>query len=215
MFGIHDFLIFIISGFLLNLTPGPDSILIISKSASGGWKAGSMATLGMCTGCFVHVLAAALGLSAILASSAAAFTFVKLVGAAYLIYIGLSALLSRSQETHISVKEISTVSKQSFRAIYLQGFLTNVLNPKVALFFMAFVPQFIEHDAPSKAIAFIVLGSVFVFNSLLYCNALALVTAFASKQMMKVNHFVKQLITRSVGAIFVSLGIKLATANAS
>ena len=79
---------------------------------------------------------------------------------------------------------------------------------------MAFVPQFIEHDAPSKAIAFIVLGSVFVFNSLLYCNALALVTAFASKQM-KVNHFVKQLITRSVGAIFVSLGIKLATANAS
>ena len=138
----------------------------------------------------------------------------KLVGAAYLIYIGLSALLSRSQETHISVKEISTVSKQSFRAIYLQGFLTNVLNPKVALFFMAFVPQFIEHDAPSKAVAFIVLGSVFVFNSLIYCHSLALFTAFASRQI-KLNQMIQQLMKRSIGAVFVGLGIKLATANAS
>ena len=97
MFGIHDLALFIISGFLLNLTPGPDSILIMSKSAANGWRAGSVAAFGVCTGCYVHVFAAALGLSAILTSSATAFTIVKLIGAAYLVYMGLSALFSRSK----------------------------------------------------------------------------------------------------------------------
>lgn len=214
MFGIHDFLIFIFSGFLLNLTPGPDSVLIMSKSASGGWKAGSVATLGICSGCFIHVFAAALGLSAILASSATAFTVVKLVGAAYLIYMGLSSLFSRTKTQSSATTETQTASRLSFRAIYLQGFLSNVLNPKVALFFMAFVPQFINHDAPDKAIAFLILGTVFVLNSMLYCHLLAVFSAFASKRI-KVNHQFRKLMNRLVGAVFVGLGLKLATATAA
>ncbi len=208
MFGIHDLALFIISGFLLNLTPGPDSILIMSRSAANGWRAGSVAAFGVCTGCYVHVLAAALGLSAILASSATAFTIVKLIGAAYLVYMGLSALFSRSKakaEQSPKKREMQL----SHKSIFIQGFLSNALNPKVALFFLAFVPQFIDHDAPNKALAFLVLGSIFIFNSLIYCNLLAVVTAFASNRL-KVSQTISNLLNKTIGALFVSFGLKLA-----
>ena len=163
MFGIHDLALFIISGFLLNLTPGPDSILIMSRSAANGWRAGSVAAFGVCTGCYVHVFAAVLGLSAILASSATAFTIVKFIGAAYLVYMGLAALFSRSK-----AKTGQSPNKRemqlSHKSIFIQGFLSNALNPKVALCFLAFVPQFIDHDASNKALAFLVLGSIFIFK---------------------------------------------------
>ena len=208
MFGIHDLALFIISGFLLNLTPGPDSILIMSKSAANGWRAGSVAAFGVCTGCYVHVFAAALGLSAILASSVTAFTIVKLIGAAYLVYMGLSALFSRSK----AKAEQSSKKREmqlSHKSIFIQGFLSNALNPKVALFFLAFVPQFIDHDASNKALAFLVLGSIFIFNSLIYCNLLAVFTAFASNRL-KVSQTINNLLNKTIGALFVSFGLKLA-----
>jgi Putative threonine efflux protein len=208
MFGIHDLALFIISGFLLNLTPGPDSILIMSRSASNGWRAGSVAAFGVCTGCYVHVFAAALGLSAILASSATAFAIVKLIGAAYLVYMGLSALFSRSKakaEQSSNKRKIQL----SHKSIFIQGFLSNALNPKVALFFLAFVPQFIDHNAPNKAFAFLALGSIFIFNSLIYCNLLAVFTAFASSRL-KVSQSISNLLNKTIGALFVSFGLKLA-----
>src|SRR5205085_420117 len=97
MFGIHDLTLFIISGLLLNIAPGPDSLLIMARSAAQGWRAGSAAALGIGSGTFVHILAAALGLSAVLATSATAFTVVKLLGACYLVYVGTSMLLSRAK----------------------------------------------------------------------------------------------------------------------
>jgi threonine/homoserine/homoserine lactone efflux protein len=165
MFGIHDLALFIISGFLLNVMPGPDSLLIMSKSASQGWRAGSVASLGIGSGVFMHVFAAALGLSAILASSATAFTVVKYVGAAYLVYIGITALRQKSSIDSEANNSVNSLP-HTMKSIFWQGFLSNALNPKVALFFLAFVPQFINHDSPEKALAFIVLGAIFNVNSM-------------------------------------------------
>lgn len=211
MFGIHDLALFIVSGFLLNITPGPDSILVMSKSASKGWKAGSVASFGVCSGCYVHVFAAALGLSAILASSATAFTAVKLVGAAYLVYIGLAAVFTRAKQQN-GLTSFKPEKVFTYRSTFIQGFLSNALNPKVALFFLAFVPQFIDHNASNKAIAFLVLGTIFTFNSLLYCNLLAAFTAFASKKLNVSNRF-SHYLNKTIGVLFISFGVKLALAS--
>lgn len=212
MFGIHDLTLFIISGFLLNIMPGPDTLLIMSRSASQGWRAGSIASLGIGSGVFVHILAAALGLSAILASSAMAFTVVKYAGAVYLVYIGLMALRSKTKdETPVenASPASSSVQPLSMRSIYWQGFLSNALNPKVALFFLAFVPQFISHTSSNTALAFIVLGVIFNFNSMLWCHLLAISTALASKRL-KVSKTVSCWLNKTIGVLFISLGVKLA-----
>lgn len=212
MFGIHDLTLFIISGFLLNIMPGPDSLLIMSRSASQGWRAGSVASLGIGSGVFVHILAAALGLSAILASSATAFTVVKYAGAAYLVYIGLMALRSKAKDeapAENASPASSGAQPLSMRSIYWQGFLSNALNPKVALFFLAFVPQFISHTSSNTAFAFIVLGVIFNFNSMLWCHFLAISTALASKRL-KVSKTVGNWLNKTIGVLFISLGVKLA-----
>ncbi|MEI7375764.1 MULTISPECIES: LysE family translocator [Dickeya] len=211
MLGIHDLSLFILSGILLNIMPGPDSLLIMTKSASQGWRAGSAAALGIGSGTLVHVLAAALGLSAILATSATAFTVVKVLGAVYLVYIGVQALLDKSAHRATAGDNKSLpVSRPvlSMRKIYWQGFLTNVLNPKVALFFLAFVPQFIDPQAPQKALAFIVLGLIFNFNGMLWCHFLAISTAMASSTL-KVSKAVRFWLNKTIGVLFISLGVKL------
>jgi RhtB (resistance to homoserine/threonine) family protein len=210
MFGIHDLALFIISGFLLNVMPGPDSLLIMSKSASQGWRAGSVASLGIGSGVFVHVFAAALGLSAILASSATAFTVVKYVGAAYLVYIGITALRQKSSIDSEANNSVNSLP-HTMKSIFWQGFLSNALNPKVALFFLAFVPQFINHDSPEKALAFIVLGDIFNVNSMLWCHFLAISTAFASKRL-KISKSMSVWLNKTIGVLFISLGMKLALA---
>ena len=153
MLGIHEFWLFIISGLLLNVTPGPDTAYIVGRSVQLGWRGGAAAALGISTGCLVHVFAAAIGLSALLAASSAAFTLVKWAGAAYLCFIGAKMLLSRTQAP---VDDAATTGSGaiSLRQVFLQGALTNVLNPKVALFFLAFLPQFVAEDSPHKAAAF-------------------------------------------------------------
>jgi RhtB (resistance to homoserine/threonine) family protein len=209
MAGTQNLWLFIVSGLLLNITPGPDSLFIMARSATQGWRAGFLATAGIATGVWVHVLAAALGLSALLATSAAAFTVVKVVGAAYLAWIGIGMLRARASSEAMAAELPRSLG---FAAIYRQGFLTNVLNPKVALFFLAFVPQFIAHDAPSKALAFIALGAIFAFNGVLWCLALALFTAFASRRL-KVGAAVGRWLNRTMGALFVALGARLALAS--
>jgi RhtB (resistance to homoserine/threonine) family protein len=209
MFGTHDLALFIVSGLLLNIAPGPDSILIMTRSATQGWRAGSMAALGIGTGTLVHVFAAALGLSALLATSATAFTIVKLAGAAYLLYVGIGMLRGEKSGTQESVAQVSSLP---YRKIFVQGFLTNVLNPKVAVFFLAFVPQFIAPDAPNKALSFIVLGCIFNFNGMLWCNFLSVATALA-KQRLKIGGGIARWVNRVIGAVFVSFGVKLALAE--
>lgn len=205
MFGIHDLTLFIISGLLLNLMPGPDSLLIMTRSATQGWRAGVAATLGIGAGTMVHVTAAAVGLSAILATSATAFMLVKYVGAAYILYMAVALLLSKRKEATAA----ASIAPLPYRRIFFQGFLTNVLNPKVAIFFLAFVPQFIDTAAPNKALAFVVLGCIFNINGMLWSVSLALFTGMASARL-KVSPVVSLWLNRATGGLFVWLGIKLA-----
>jgi threonine/homoserine/homoserine lactone efflux protein len=210
MFGIHDLTLFIISGLLLNIMPGPDNLLIMTRSATQGWRAGSAAALGIGTGTMVHVLAAALGLSAVLSTSAAAFTVVKWVGAAYIVYMGIGMLRAKLRDDADDSALVARAAQPlAWRKIYLQGFLTNVLNPKVALFFLAFVPQFIHADSSSKPLAFIILGTIFNFNGMLYCHGLALFTAFASARL-KIKPLVSLWMNRTMGGLFLALGARLA-----
>jgi threonine/homoserine/homoserine lactone efflux protein len=209
MAGTQHLWLFIVSGLLLNITPGPDSLFIMARSATQGWRAGVVACWGVGSGVFVHVFAAALGLSALLATSAAAFAVVKVVGAAYLVWIGIGMLRARGEAPPALDAAPRVIA---YGAIFRQGFLTNVLNPKVALFFLAFVPQFIAPDASSKPLAFIVLGAIFDINGMLWCHALALFTAFASRRL-SVGAAVGRWMNRTMGAVFVALGAKLALAS--
>ena len=207
MLGIHDLALFIVSGLLLNMMPGPDSLLIMLRSGSLGWRAGSMAALGIGTGTMVHVLAAALGLSALLSASAELFAVIKLMGALYLVYLGVSMLWQSGTST--SVDGAVVLPALSYGRIFRQGLLTNVLNPKVALFFLAFVPQFIDPASPQKAMAFIVLGCIFNLNGMIWCHLLAFSTAFASRKV-RLPTRVATWLNRVMGGLFVGLGIKLA-----
>ncbi|MFS2137045.1 LysE family translocator [Duganella sp. Dugasp56] len=219
MLGIHDLSLFIISGLLLNIMPGPDSLLIMTRSATQGWRAGSAATLGIGAGTMIHIFAAALGLSALLATSAAAFTAVKWIGAAYIVYVGIGMLRARLRSDandmdDAAAQAVAARAAQplAYRKIFFQGFLTNVLNPKVALFFLAFVPQFISAESTSKPLAFIVLGCIFNFNGMLWCNGLAVFTAFASARL-KVKPLVALWLNRVTGGLFLALGLRLALAE--
>ncbi|ELM3614676.1 LysE family translocator [Aeromonas sobria] len=208
MFGIHDLALFVVSGLLLNIMPGPDSLLIMLRSGSQGWRAGSVATLGIGTGVMVHVLAAALGLSALLSASAELFTVIKLAGALYLVYLGIS--LFRQPAANSAAGAAVTLPALSYGRIYRQGVLTNVLNPKVALFFLAFVPQFIAPDAPDKAFAFILLGCIFNLNGMIWCHLLVFSTAYA-RNKIKLPARIGRWLNRGIGTLFVGLGIKLAS----
>jgi threonine/homoserine/homoserine lactone efflux protein len=208
MLGTQNLALFVIAGLLLNMTPGPDSLLIMSRSAAQGWRSGCAAALGVGAGTFVHVFAAAVGLSALLLTSAAAFTAVKLVGAAYLLYIGIQLL--RRRGSTVALQETGPVLPHA--RVFLQGFLTNVLNPKVALFFLAFVPQFIAPDATDKTLAFVVLGCIFNVNGMLWCHFLALSTAFASRRLT-FGAAAAAWANRLIGGMFVFLAIKLALAR--
>ena len=142
MFGIHDFGLFFVSALLLNIAPGPDTAYVVGRSAQLGWRGGVAAALGISTGCLTHVLAVAVGLSALLVASATAFTAVKWLGAAYLCYIGLTMLFSR--QTNSSEPAVRDGRAVSLSRVFWQGALTDVLNPKVAMFFLAFLPQFVD-----------------------------------------------------------------------
>jgi threonine/homoserine/homoserine lactone efflux protein len=206
MLGIHDLWLFVVAGLVLNITPGPDTAYIIGRSAQLGWRGGAVAALGISTGCLVHVLACAMGLSALLSASATAFALIKWAGAAYLCFIGIRMLLARHAPTDgpPAVGEAITLP-----SVFWQGVLTNVLNPKVALFFLAFLPQFVSADAPQKALAFLVLGLIYIGNGTLWCLGVA---AVAAKAVRGISQSVraKLWINRVLGGMFVCLGARLA-----
>lgn len=210
MLGIHDFWLFVASGLLLNVTPGPDTAYIVGRGLQFGWRGGAAAALGVGTGCLVHVAAAAAGLSALLMASTLAFSVLKWVGAGYLIWLGMRMLLSKPSDFTATAGAARALSLGS---VFRQGMLTNVLNPKVALFFLAFLPQFVAADASNKALAFLVLGLIFVVNGTLYCLALAAFAARAADRLRR-SGSVLQWINRGLGALFVALGIRVALSRA-
>jgi len=213
MTGIHDLGLFVLAGLLLNLTPGPDLAYIAARGASGGVRAGVAAALGITAGCVVHTLAAAAGLSVLLATSAAAFTVVKWCGAAYLLYAGIRLVASSVRPPHEAVTG-ALLGPAAAAKIFREAFVINVLNPKVALFFLAFLPQFIEADAPSKALAFIALGCVFNFNSLFVNMPVAWLSAQAGRRM-RTHAQAARWLSGAVGGLFVLLAARLATLERS
>ena len=208
---LHQLLLFMAAGWLLNLTPGPDVLYIASQSLRGGARAGIVAGLGITAGCFVHVGAAALGLGALLAASAIAFTVLKWLGAAYLLWIGLRLLLARTPQA----ADLNALARQQpavgLRAVFLGGFWTNVLNPKVAIFFLAFVPQFIAPDAADKTLAFLLLGALFNVNSVPVNTGWALAAAWMARRgaVQRSLHW----LDRAAGVLFIAFGLRLAFAD--
>lgn len=205
MFGIINFGAFIISGILLNLTPGTDTMYILSRSISQGKKAGVLSALGIASGALLHCIMAALGLSVLLSKSPTVFNGITYLGAAYLIFLGIKTLLEKPKQL-----EIRTVNedKSTYKKIYLSGILTNVLNPKIALFFLAFLPQFINIEHANNTIPFLILGLTFVFTGTIWCLILA---SFASKFSKKIrnNDKIKYWLDKITGIIFILLGLKL------
>jgi threonine/homoserine/homoserine lactone efflux protein len=201
MFGTHDLEIFILSCITLNLIPGNDTIYIITKSLSDGKKAGIISALGISTGVVFHILFAAIGLSALILSFSYAFEIIKILGALYLIYLGISSLLKAKKSLH--VKMVS--EENSLLKTYKQAVLTNVLNPKVALFFLAFLPQFVDSDAPNKILSFLFLGTIFLTTGTIWCLLLALFASFGANKLKSDNG----LFSKIAGMIYIGLGVKL------
>lgn len=207
MFGTQNLPLFMLSGLLLAMTPGQDTFYIVGRSVAQGRRAGVLSVLGITSGCIIHTLAAAFGLSTILATSASAFLAVKLAGAAYLVYLGVRMLFARSANA-----PSGELPPERLWVIYRAGFLSNVLNPKVALFFMAFLPQFVDPSAESKLAAFLFLGAVFMFNGTLWCLVLVWCASAVSRRL-RTNRSAGALVTRAAGAMFVGLGVKLAVSK--
>ncbi len=208
LFGTQHLALFIASGLLLNITPGQDTLYIVGRSLSQGRRAGVLSVLGISSGSVVHTLAAAFGLSAILATSATAFLFVKFAGAGYLIYLGLRMLLDRS----IARGDVAVFPVERGWAIYRAGLLTNVLNPKVALFFMAFLPQFVAPTAGSHVLPFLFLGAVFIFNGTIWCLVLVWGASAASRRLREHRSY-GAIVKRATGVVFVGLGVRLAVSK--
>ena len=208
MFGTQNLVVFVLSGILLNLTPGQDTFYILGRSIAQGRCAGVLSVLGIASGTVVHTFAAALGLSAILATSARAFLILKLAGSIYLIYLGFKMVFYGAGKTAKPVE----FTRESQFAIYRAGFLTNLLNPKVALFFMAFLPQFVAPSADSKILAFLFLGGVFISTGTIWCLVLAWFGSAMSRRFRE-NPSMGAALGRASGAIFVGLGVKLAVSK--
>ncbi|HSV52303.1 MAG TPA: LysE family translocator [Burkholderiaceae bacterium] len=205
-------LLFIAAGWLLNLTPGPDVLYIVTNSLRSGARAGIIAGLGITAGCFVHIFGAALGVGALLATSATAFTVLKYAGAAYLLWVGIKILLAKApQAAPDLVATAAAAPARSLRDVFVGGFLTNVLNPKVAIFFLAFVPQFIAPGTENKALAFVLLGVLFNLNAIPVNSGWALAAAWMARRdaVQKGMHW----LDRAAACMFIGFGLKLALSD--
>ena len=211
----QQLLLFVAAGLLLNLTPGPDVLYIVSRALRFGTRAGIVAGLGITAGCFVHIAAAAVGVSALMAASTTAFSVLKWLGAGYLLWMGARMVLSRTpKQTPESVADsASDVTTPSMKAIFLGGFWTNALNPKVALFFLAFVPQFIAPGAVNKPLAFLLLGLLFNFNEVFINIAWAALAGWTARRMDTVQRGLQRL-ERVAGLMFIGFGLQLAFTEA-
>jgi threonine/homoserine/homoserine lactone efflux protein len=212
MLDVQHLLFFMAAGWLLNLTPGPDVLYIVTASLRAGVRAGFVAALGITAGCFVHVFAAALGLGALMAAAATAFAVLKYVGAAYLLWIGVKILLAKAPKDEPELTAAGApADTRTPGQVFWGAFLTNVLNPKVALFFLAFVPQFIAPDTADKAMAFLALGVLFNLNALPVNFGWAAAAAWMARRN-SVRRGMRWL-DRAAACMFIGFGLKLALAD--
>lgn len=205
MISVNDFLIFALASLVLNITPGNDMLYVATRSTSQGIKAGIVSALGIAGGCIVHLLAAVIGLSTIIASSAIAFDIIKYAGAAYLVYLGIRSILSRQNKFSIT----QNVEKKSLSKLFWQGVLTNVLNPKVALFFLAFLPQFIHPEKGNASMQILLLGLWFNFSGTIVNCIVALLFWKLRNWLADKQAFIKWQ-NKITGLLLIGLGIKVA-----
>lgn len=207
MLEAQDFWLFLSASFLLWITPGPDTLYILARTISQGRFAGLLSVLGVSAGILAHTLFAAIGLSAILATSALAFTAVKAIGALYLIYLGIQALRHQSR-----LADRPGAGAQSRSQLFYQGFLTNLLNPKIAIFFLAFLPQFIAPGSNNGTSLFLFLGGVFVLGGTLWC---LLLVAFAASftGAARSNTGLSRAVGKITGLLYIGLGLNLLRAK--
>jgi threonine/homoserine/homoserine lactone efflux protein len=199
---------FFSAAILLNLSPGPDMAFILGQTAKRGTQSGFSAMFGIWTGAFLHVIFAALGLSAILATSAIAFSIVKWVGAFYLIWLGIQALGSKGTTLAVNTQ----VSSKGLTKIFRQGVLVAVLNPKVAIFFLAFLPQFVETSAGPVSAQLFLHGTLIIVVAAFIEPPLILIGGKLTTYLGK-NRCVSRWMDRSIGALFIGIGVKLATTD--
>jgi threonine/homoserine/homoserine lactone efflux protein len=204
MFDAQALLLFVVAGLVLNLTPGPDLLYITARSLGQGWRAGAASSLGIAAGCLVHTAAAALGISVLLQASPLAYDALRLAGAAYLVLLGVQALRQRPEAA-----TVAALPPDSLRKVFWQGFVTNVLNPKVALFFLAFLPQFADPARGAFGLQVLALGTIFIFNGLWVCLLVAR-SAAAMADWARRKSGAMTWIQRGSGALLVGLGLHLA-----
>jgi threonine/homoserine/homoserine lactone efflux protein len=206
MYDLSHWIVFFTAAFALNVSPGPDIAYIVSNTVAHGKRHGFAASFGVCTGAIVHVLAAAFGLSAILAASALAFSAVKWVGAAYLIYLGIHALMTAGSGFAI---DGSVRKSRSTWSIFRQGFMIDVLNPKVAVFFMAFLPQFADPALGSIPLQLVLHGALVIAVGLVVEAVIVLIAARFTDALRR-NPRIGLWLDRALGTVLIGLGIRLA-----
>lgn len=205
---IENFWVFALTGLLLNLTPGNDMLYVIARSSGQGSRAGVISSLGIGAGCIAHIIAAVVGLSALLAQSALAFYMIKYAGAAYLVYLGLRAFFNKKQ----SIAVDRNLQSLSYTKIFWQGVVTNILNPKVALFFLAFLPQFVDIRQGNTWLQILFLGAWFDVVGTLVNVLVALLFGKIGSWLSGSPGFVRWQ-ERITGIVLIGLGIKLALSS--
>jgi threonine/homoserine/homoserine lactone efflux protein len=209
MTGIINLETFILAAIIVVTTPGIDTIMVLTRSISKGKTAGLYSALGVSLGLIFHTLAVTFGLSLIIAKSAIAFGIIKYLGAAYLIYIGIKALLSKSDQTEIKATEIKI---SGMRKMFLTAFLSDVLNPKIAIFFLAFLPQFIKTTEINNPVPYLLLGLIMFFVTFIWCSFLAVMGSKVATLFNR-NKNAESWMNKTSGIVFILLGLKVALAK--
>ncbi len=204
MFQIQNFYLFLSVSLLINLSPGPDMLYTAARSLSQGTKAGILSALGIFSGCLFHITAAVFGLSKIIQESVFLFSIIKYAGACYLVYLGLRSLFNKKK----TETEIAPLAAISNKKIFLQGVITNVLNPKVAIFFLSFLPQFIDPKSIFLKEQITFLGLWFAVQGTLILSIVALITGYF-QAILKKNKSFWNWQEKITGLILVGLGMKM------
>lgn len=205
MIGTETFLTFFAASLLLGIAPGPDNIFVLTQSALHGRKAGITVTFGLCTGLIFHTIAVALGVAVIFQTSALAFSILKYLGAAYLVYLAWQAFRATVEKIENNSNNDYSLSK-----LYRRGIFMNITNPKVSLFFLAFLPQFADPKTGSVPLQIFTLGAVFILATIIVFGSVALLAGTISEHLNRSGKF-QIILNRLAGTVFLGLAIKLAT----
>jgi threonine/homoserine/homoserine lactone efflux protein len=200
-------LMFFTTSVLLALAPGPDNLFVMTQAAQQGRKAGLLVTLGLCTGLLAHTAAVTFGLAALFKASATAFTVLKFTGAGYLLYLAVLSFRAGAETGPLAAS-----SKLNSAALYRRGIIMNITNPKVSIFFLAFLPQFADPAKGPLPLQLLLLGGIFIIATIIVFGAISFLAGVFGEQFRK-SAFAQKVLNRAAGGIFAGLALKLALAQ--